>query len=311
MKNIFDQNVYTIIKETKKEIVYSVVCDESVHLTGPFIRTIPDDFLLILILNGVSEENENEINTVIKNHSSIITVKNQSGQWRLSHGGVITELCHKMSGDFFILDPDCFVFDKNIFKMMSLAPGEIAASPLYFYGSHGLPCPRTYCIKLRPSYVAEIMEKYSITCEIYSGLPLHLKNPVYGEIFSPYWGKKQYFDTLQLLLAKPLNPYTIKFIDPVPGAIEHIGGTVWGLSGLQNIKNIPEFLAEDPLNIHIVKRCSTAIYFHLLFFEKNNSVNKSFHAALVKLYESSENFLKKYKQYINAAQIKTIIERLP
>jgi hypothetical protein len=154
----------------------------------------------------------------------------------ITHGDVITLLLDGNTGDFGLVDHDCFVFDSRIFA--SLAPGPRDCLTAVYGGVSditGLPYPETYLMFLHAAVLKDLMARYHVDARLYRDVPDNVREVVArvglgGGVYLK--DNRTFFDTLHLLVALAYaDGRACRFVQSFgKEAIAHLGGTSWKTS---------------------------------------------------------------------------------
>ena len=151
----------------------------------------------------------------------------------LTHGDVISLLLATNSGNFGLLDHDCYVLDPAVFD--DLAPGPAQCLTAVYGGISertGLPYPETYFLFLNTPVLRDIARRYHVEARTYQAVPEHLRSVVERVGLGQGVYVKDhatFFDTLHLMLilaiAEGFESRFLQWVDD--SSIAHLGGTSW------------------------------------------------------------------------------------
>lgn len=210
---------------------YVIVMPGMLHFLLPSLALLPPGLRVRLIANGAAGW---ERRTVARHfpHYPMCRLRGLP-RTSLTHGDVITLLLETNSGNFGLLDHDCYVFDPAVFDDLAPGPGQCLTA---VYGGvaarTGLPYPETYLLFLDATVLRDIARRYHVEARTYRAVPEHLRSVVervglgHGVYVKDH---ATFFDTLHLMLILAIaEGYESRFLQWVDdSSIAHLGGTSW------------------------------------------------------------------------------------
>lgn len=210
---------------------YVIVMPATLHFLLPCLALLPDDLRVSLVANGARGW-ELRLVAAAFPRLPICRLARMPGT-SLSHGDVITLLLNSGTGDFGLLDHDCYVFERALFA--DVAPEAMQCLTAIYggvSGKTGLTYPETYFLYLNARVLRAIMARYHVDARIYRKAPAHVRAIIGrlglgGSVY--YKDHATFFDTLHLMLGLALaEGFGYRFLQPVgQDAIAHVGGTSW------------------------------------------------------------------------------------
>lgn len=152
----------------------------------------------------------------------------------LAHGDVISLLLAEHSGDFGIIDHDCYVFDERLFTQMQPAADE---AMLAFFGEDSrtvaLRFPLTFLLYFHTEALRRLMASYRIDARLYRRTPLLARSAMLGLGLGPGRHLKWYHtfhDTLHVLLGVSWSEgLRVRWLESHAAvAVMHVGSTSVG-----------------------------------------------------------------------------------
>lgn len=218
---------------------YVIVMPGTLHFLLPCLALVPEGVRVQLIANGARKW---EMRLVARwfprfPMCSLRTLPATS----LTHGDVITLLLDTNSGNFGLLDHDCYVLDPGIFEDLEPAAHQCLTA---IYGGvsekTGLSYPETYFMYLDTRVLQDIAARYHVDARNYRAVPDHLRSVVsrVGMVDGVFVkDHATFFDTLHLMLTLAIaEGCDIRFLQRVNGdSIAHLGGTSWKTSETKDL----------------------------------------------------------------------------
>jgi hypothetical protein len=210
---------------------YVIVMPGTLHFLLPCLALLPADLRVSLLANGARAF---ELRQLAASFPALPIARLASMPGTsLTHGDVITLLLNSNTGNFGLLDHDCYIFDRAVFT--ELAPGPKQCLTAVFGGvseKTGLTYPETFFLYLNTPVLREIMSRYAVDARIYRAAPARVRPIIervglgQGVFYKDYL---TFFDTLHLLLGLAVaGGFGLRFLQHVDQrAIAHVGGTSW------------------------------------------------------------------------------------
>ncbi len=210
---------------------YVIVMPGMLHFLLPCLALVPPGVRVRLIANGARGWERRLVAQRFPRYP-MCRLRSLPGS-SLTHGDVISLLLETNSGNFGLLDHDCYVFDPAVFD--DLAPGPAQCLTAVYGGVSartGLPYPETYFLFLNTSVLRDIARRYDVEARTYHAVPEHLQSVVEraGLGLGVYVKDHvSFLDTLHLMLllaiAEGFESRFLQWVDD--SSIAHIGGTSW------------------------------------------------------------------------------------
>lgn len=210
---------------------YVIVMPGMLHYLLPCLALVPERVPVRLVANGARRW-ERDLVARRFPHLPMCRLRSLPAT-SLTHGDVITLLLATNSGNFGLLDHDCYVFDPGVYDDLDPGPGRCLTA---IYGGvserTGLAYPETYLLFLNTPVLRDIARRYDVDARSYRAVPEHLRSVVQrmglgGGVFVK--DHATFFDTLHLMLvlaiAEGLDFRFLQWVDD--DSIAHLGGTSW------------------------------------------------------------------------------------
>jgi len=238
---------------------YIIVMRNSLHLLAPCLKLIPRSVNIFLIINDIQKWEEDYLRKTYADFP-IFRLNGISG-CTFKHGTVLNMFLKKNAYDFGIIDHDCFIFDKNVFKNLKFKKDEFVK---YFYlninKKTNIIFPRTHLMFFNVGLIKKIMKKYRISAKEYRFIPSRLQDKMFQiGIGSSNLPKTylDYIDTLHLICImafyEDLHAEKIKIRN---NKIFHVGATTHGRTNA-----LSYVILENSTN-HILKEKYRVFYSH-------------------------------------------------
>ena len=210
---------------------YVIVMPRTLHYLLPCLAMLPEELTVFLVVNGAARW---ECGVLARHYSYLpmCRLARMPGT-SLTHGDVITALLATNTRPFGLLDHDCYVFDRAIFRAAIPGPGHCVTA--VFGGTSvrtGLSYPETYWLCLDAFVLRDIMKRYHVDARVYHTVTAEVRDVIAriglceGVFFKD---NKRFFDTLHVLLALALaEGHAFRFLQAIDAkSVVHVGGTSW------------------------------------------------------------------------------------
>ena len=210
---------------------YVIVMPGMLHFLLPALALLPEGVRVRLIANGAPAWERRLVARRFP-HFAMCRLRSLPAS-SLTHGDVISLLLETNTGNFGLLDHDCYVFDPAVFDDLAPGPGQCLTA---VYGGiserTGLPYPETYFLFLNTQVLRDIARRYRVEARTYHAVPEHLQSVVdrvglgHGVFVKDH---VTFFDTLHLMLTLAIaDGFESRFLQWVDhSSIAHLGGTSW------------------------------------------------------------------------------------
>lgn len=161
---------FSFQRRAKKEIrrfqhikdPFFVICiPGSLHLVDVFLRYFPKNENLILILNGLTKEENLWAKQNFSDRSYVILPK------LVHHGVVLDLLLRALKQPFGILDYDLFIKDHTYFDQLKNVQPDTLGNSLFITRNQtlGFQLPQTFAMFFNTPLVRQLIHKYHVSCE--------------------------------------------------------------------------------------------------------------------------------------------------
>lgn len=211
---------------------YVIVMPFTLHFLLPCLALLQDRAQVVLLINGARPWERRLLNERFPAWPmfDLWTLPFSS----VAHGNVISLLLESCSGNFGIVDHDCYVFDGTVFEQLAPASDECL---LGLFGeasaSVEITFPLTYFLFFNAGALQPLMRRYGVDARIYRVIPASAKDAMarVGLVPGRFWKHyHSFYDTLHVLLAVALaEGLEYRFLssqEKLPAM--HVGGTSIG-----------------------------------------------------------------------------------
>ncbi len=273
----------------------------SLHIVELCLKYIPTNQKIVFIANGLSEW---EIQWASKN---LHTAEMLLVPMLLEHGQVLDFLLDEMPNPFGILDYDCFVFNQEIFKDISILEPEVMLNAVFVHSNPKLniDIPETFMMYFNPSIIRAVQSKYHARSNIidYDLVSKKAKKKLWaigidGQQYPEEY--KNYFDSTRLWYALGIaEGYKCQFVRRMPTVSEpndqifHVGAssqnqntkTKWALRGSYFWRRCLETCSHEDLKTYYFQRYGKMSSTDLLALnpELSSKINPAFFPFAEKL----------------------------
>ena len=232
---------------------YVIVMPLTLHYLLPCLQLLQGQAQIVLLANGARAW---ELRLLQRRFPDLPMFRLLTLPWSsVAHGHVISLLLENQHGNFGIIDHDCYVFDRSIFRQLAPQADECVLS---LFGeesrSVAFTFPLTYFLYFNAEALRRLMRRYGIDARLYRQTPAAAAECLLRIGLGPtrFWKHYHNFrDTLHVLLAVALaEGLKVRYLlsrHTLPAL--HVGGTSIGT--------------------HHAKELS-ALYIHLRFLELLN-----------------------------------------
>jgi len=212
--------------------VFVVVVPRTLGWLEPCLKLLPEEVPVWLITNGLSPAERRRLATEFpRRHQFALSVLPGSFA---KHGTVLDLIVEASTGDFVLLDHDCYVFDPALLAAVAWRDAEfMAAIDLAGFftinAATGLRFPRTHCLIIRRDRFVELRQRFGIGCEKAEATPKGMAEMLRAiglgnHNFPP--ARMPFYDTLQLAMSAALAlGWEVRWLEASAEDIAHIGGT--------------------------------------------------------------------------------------
>jgi hypothetical protein len=296
------QRLSSAIREWADDFLLTmVVVRNIVHVAIPALRLLVPHGSVLVVGNGLRTWERDWLLREFPalSFTELSTSRLRGREATLSHGDVMELVSSVAKGDFGFVDPDCYVFSRDLYSRLTRAT-KTACMTSPFWGTHGtfgIDVPETYFIGINHETAKRLRRAYGVRFGVTREMPSSLAKDL--EIRWPDTdihpdSRKPYFDTVHgMTLAAATQGLVMERVQTQPGDVFHVCGT----SYLQTHFRPEESQDATTLNAH---------YFHLEVIKRTRDtrVAREF-GPMHRYYGGSDGLLRSNPRYARSEDFHT------